>query len=189
MAALDGRRAARGPGGLRRCPPVRRRRPGGLGPDAASPELDRAPAPAELVHRRRPENILTGAPERLAPDLLRSTVLTPPEGCPLAPDGSRFRSTLEIVEAGRQFGTLLDHTERGRPLDTALLWASLTVDIPARVDRDVPLALYCRIPAGTGRRAQYTHVLVDASSGAELGSLAYHAVPVDPEQYARARSA
>ncbi|NVI92706.1 AfsA-related hotdog domain-containing protein [Actinomadura sp. BRA 177] len=95
---------------------------------------------------------------------------------------------MELVEAGRQFATMLEHEEHGRPLDATLLWVMLRLDIPYRVGRDVPLLLRWPVARPAGRRSHCAATLADASRGADLGSLTYEAYAVDPEQYARTRA-
>ncbi|WP_165959222.1 AfsA-related hotdog domain-containing protein [Actinomadura sp. KC345] len=142
-------------------------------------------APAELVHRRRPENILVGEPMRRGRGVVEAAVLQPPAG-----PGRRapFRGPVEIVEAGRQFATMLEHGEHGRPMDTTLLWVALRLDIPCRLDRDAPLLLRWPVARVPGRRSRCKATLADAATGADLGSLTYEACAVDPEQYARTRT-
>ncbi|WP_433468772.1 AfsA-related hotdog domain-containing protein [Spirillospora sp. CA-128828] len=142
-------------------------------------------APAELVHRRRPENILVGEPVRRSLGVVECAVLRPPAGEGPPPE---FRGPVEIVEAGRQFATMLEHEEHGRPIDATLLWVALRLDIPYRVGRDVPLLLRWPVTRVPGRRSRCAATLADASTGADLGSLAYEAYAVDPEQYERTRS-
>lgn len=159
---------------------------GGAEPQAGA-RLVPAPArraAAELVHRHRPENILVGEPVRRGRGVVEAAVLDPP-----ADEGPRppFRGPVEIVEAGRQFATMLEHEEHGKPMDTTLLWVSLRLDIPCRVDRAVPLLLRWPIARVPGRRSRCAATLADASTGADLGSLTYEAYPVAPDEYARTR--
>jgi hypothetical protein len=141
-------------------------------------------APADLVHRRRPENILVGEPVRRGRAVVESAVLQPRgEEPPPA-----FRSPVELVEAGRQFATLLEHEEHGRPMDATLLWVSLRLDLPFRVGRDVPLLLRWPVARVPGRRSHCAATLADAATGAFLGSLAYEAYAVGPGQYERTRA-
>ncbi|WP_433478600.1 AfsA-related hotdog domain-containing protein [Spirillospora sp. CA-142024] len=142
-------------------------------------------APADLVHRRRPENILVGEPVRPSRGVVECAVLRPPAG---ERPPAEFRGPVEIVEAGRQFATMLEHEEHGRPMDATLLWVALRLDIPYRVRRDVPLLLRWPVTRVPGRRSRCAATLADASTGADLGSLAYEAYAVDPEQYERTRS-
>ncbi|WP_165966859.1 AfsA-related hotdog domain-containing protein [Actinomadura sp. 7K507] len=146
------------------------------------PEARRAPA--ELVHRRRAENILVGEPVRRGRGVVEAAVLRPPAGPEPSPP---FRGPVEIVEAGRQFATMLEHEEHGRPMDATLLWVALRLDIPCRLDRDAPLLLRWPIARVPGRRSHCRATLADAATGAGLGSLTYEAYAVDPEQYARTR--
>ncbi|HLV73170.1 A-factor biosynthesis hotdog protein [Actinomadura hallensis] len=142
-------------------------------------------APAELVHRHRPENILVGEPVRRGRGVVEAAVLQPPAG-PEPP--SPHRGPVEIVEAGRQFATMLEHQEHGKPMDATLLWVALRLDIPFRIDRDVPLLLRWPIARVPGRRSRCAATLAHAATGDELGSLTYEAYAVDPEQYARTRA-
>ncbi|MCP9971854.1 hypothetical protein [Actinomadura madurae] len=73
-------------------------------------------------------------------------------------------------------------------MDTTLLWVALRLDIPYRVARDVPLLLRWPVARVPGRRSHCAATLADAATGAHLGSLAYEAYAVDPEQYERARA-
>ncbi|WP_165966196.1 AfsA-related hotdog domain-containing protein [Actinomadura sp. 7K534] len=142
-------------------------------------------APAELVHRHRPENVLVGEPVRRGRGVVEAAVLEPPAGPEPPPP---FRGPVELVEAGRQFATMLEHQEHGRPMDVTLLWVALRLDIPYRLDRDVPLLLRWPTARVSGRRSHCAVTLADAATGADLGSLTYEAQAVDPEQYARARA-
>ncbi|WP_131742206.1 AfsA-related hotdog domain-containing protein [Actinomadura roseirufa] len=180
---------------------------GGEGPPAGRPAVPppRSGRPAgharlrrasgALVHRSRPENILIGEPARSGPDLVECAVLDLPEGNALRregrPDAGRAdsRATVEIVEAGRQFATMMEHREHGRPMDVTVLWLSLRMDLPRWIDRAVPLLLRWPVERLPGRRSRYAMTLVDASGGAALGSLVYGAHPVGPAAYARTRRA
>ncbi|XRQ02353.1 AfsA-related hotdog domain-containing protein [Actinomadura welshii] len=142
-------------------------------------------APAALVHRHRPENVLVGEPVRRGRGVVEAAVLQPPAGPEPPPP---HRGPVEIVEAGRQFATLLEHAEHGRPMDVTLLWTALRLDIPCRLDRDAPLLLRWPITRPSGRRSRCAATLADAATGADLGSLTYEAYAVDPEQYARTRT-
>ncbi|WP_165978287.1 AfsA-related hotdog domain-containing protein [Actinomadura darangshiensis] len=142
-------------------------------------------APADLVHRRRAENILVGEPVRRGRAVVEAAVLQPPAAEEPRPG---FRSPVEIVEAGRQFATLLEHEEHGRPMDATLLWVALRLDIPYRVGRDVPLVLRWPVARVPGRRSRCAATLADASTGARLGTLGYEAYAVGPEQYERTRA-
>ncbi|MBO2457845.1 AfsA-related hotdog domain-containing protein [Actinomadura violacea] len=154
--------------------------PGRARPPAAIPPSRHASA--DLVHRHRQENILVGEPVRRGRGAVEAAVLRPP---------GRDRDAwtpVEIVEAGRQFATLLEHSEHGRPLDARLLWVSLRMDVPFRLDGSVPLLLRWPVARVPGPRSRCAAVLADASTGAGLGSLAYEAYAVDQERYERTRS-
>ncbi|MER6814315.1 AfsA-related hotdog domain-containing protein [Spirillospora sp. NPDC000708] len=154
--------------------------PGPGRPPAAIPPSRQAPA--DLVHRRRPENILVGEPVRRGRGAVEAAVLRPP-----GRDRAAW-SPVEIVEAGRQFATLLEHSEHGRPMDARLLWVSLRLDVPFRLDGAVPLLLRWPVARVPGPRSRCAATLADAATGADLGSLAYEAYAVDAERYERTRS-
>ncbi|MFB4297377.1 AfsA-related hotdog domain-containing protein [Actinomadura sp. NTSP31] len=157
----------------------------GAPPDAARRPAVIPPsrqAPALLVHRHRPENILVGEPVRHGRGTVEAAVLRRPGE---EPDGWR---PVQIVEAGRQFATMLEHSHHGRPMDARLLWVSLRMDVPFRLDRSVPLMLRWPVARVAGPRSRCAVTLADASTGAGLGSLTYEAYAVDPERYERTRS-
>lgn len=164
--------------------------------DAVRPPRPRsrpyAAAPAALVHRRRPENILVSRTTRAAADAdekVEARILTPPEGhflCRLRPG---FQTPLEFIEAGRQFGTMLEHEERGRPADAQFVLLGLELDVPARVGRTVPLGLSWSVVPNRGNRSRYTMELLDADTGAGHGTLVYESHALRPDSYARMRSA
>ena len=143
------------------------------------------PAPAQLVHRSRPENILVGELRRPP---IESLLLTPPDGHVLLRRDPHIRSAVELVEAGRQFIVMLAHTEGGAAMDTQMLWLSVTIDIPARLPRDTPALLRCVEHSGSAQRMICTVLLADATSGAELGMLNYVTRNIAPSSYARMRA-
>ena len=160
--------------------------PAAAQPGAASPSApSKSPAPARLVHRSRPENILVGEVTRPP---IESLLLDPPDGHVLLRTDPRFRSTIELVEAGRQFMVMLAHTEGGAAMDTRMLWLSLTADIPARLPRDEPALLRCIEHSGNDQRMICTVLLAEAETGTELGILNYITRNVDPARYARLRT-
>lgn len=152
---------------------------------APTREFTAPPAPAQLVHRTRPENILVG---ELARPPIQSLMLDPPDGHVLLDAEPRFRCATELVEAGRQFIVMLAHTEGGAAADAQMLWLSLTVDIPARIPRDVPLLLRCLEHNSESPRVICTVLLAEAATGVELGMLIYVTRNIDPARYARMRA-
>jgi 2-oxo-3-(phosphooxy)propyl 3-oxoalkanoate synthase len=144
-------------------------------------------ADACLVHRHRPENIMVGEVRRPDDGPPESLILPPPDGHPLRSLDPEFRTPIEIAEAGRQFGIMLEHTESALPLDAQMLWLSMAVDIPYRVRRDVPLSLRSVERLHRGHRAISTMLLAEAATGAELGRITLGSYNVDPARYARMR--
>lgn len=143
-------------------------------------------APARLVHRRWPENILVGAPTRSG-DSLEAAVLTPPPGHVLRAAGSRLRTPAEVVEAGRQLCTLMEHVELGQDMDTQLIWASLSVDLPVRMRHDLDLTLRSAIPADRNGMSHFRMTVLETGSGLPIGSLTFAILAASPERYAQLR--
>ncbi|MFI5783093.1 AfsA-related hotdog domain-containing protein [Nocardia sp. NPDC051570] len=146
------------------------------------------PAPAELVHRHRSSNILVGQAYPGPDGAPQAPVLTPPQGHPLRVAEPEYRTPVEIAEAARQFGIYLEHTEAGAPLDTRMLALSMTIDIPFRVPRSVPLLLRCTQHQNPTRRAISSIALIDAVTQTQLGTLTVISTNVSPGDYARMRA-
>ncbi|MBO3749898.1 hypothetical protein J5X84_27780 [Streptosporangiaceae bacterium NEAU-GS5] len=178
-AAQDGREVCHGAFGFDSAPP-RAYAPG---------EVTSRPAPAHLVHRHRPENILAGEVLRPADDVFETFLMAPPDGHVLRSADPGHRTVVEIAEAGRQFGTMLEHTEHDLPLDAQMLWLSMSLDIPCRVSRGTPLKLRRVDRKARSRWVSARFLLLEAVTGAELGSLSYASYNVDPAGYRQMRSA
>lgn len=142
------------------------------------------PAPAHLVHRSRPENILVGEVTRPP---IESVLLNPLHDHLLQRADPQFRSTTELVEAGRQFIVMLAHSEGGAAIATQMLWLSLTIDIPVRIPRHARTLLRCLEHSGTDHRMICTVLLANADTGTELGMLNYVTRNVDPACYTKLR--
>src|SRR5262249_3585042 len=110
------------------------------------------PTAAHLVHRRRPENVLVGGFTQVSADAFQVEVLSPPPGHYFRRRSSRLRSMGELVEATRQFGTLLAHTARRVPLGMQFVVRSLEVELTRPVSRDEPVAILTRSLPPSGSR-------------------------------------
>ncbi|MFF9756909.1 AfsA-related hotdog domain-containing protein [Streptomyces sp. NPDC014344] len=147
------------------------------------------PAVADLVHRHRDANILVGRTHRDADGLCQALLLSAPAGHPLHSTDPDYRTPVEIVEAARQFVISLEHTEYGIAIDTQMLWLSVVMDIPLRIPRSVPITLRHTHREGEGRRATCGMTLVEAVTGAELGTLTFSLCNLSPSRYAQMRGA
>lgn len=146
-------------------------------------------APSHLVHCQRPENVLVGAMSRVTDGVIEAPVLSPQVDHFLAGIDPGFRSALEIVEAGRQFGIMIEHGVRGRPADSRFLWLSLVMDIPWRMPRSIPLTLRWRVSDKGGYRFRYVMSLAAADSHTAYGTLEYEFKAMQSKSYTNLRAA
>ena len=107
------------------------------------------PAPAELAHRARPENLLVGGIRSLGGRRWLAPVLAPPEGHHLRELSPHAVSLTEVVEAARQLAVVLMHTQ-GVPRDNPFIVSAVTVDLDHAVPRDRPLVLDAVAPPLAG---------------------------------------
>ncbi|WP_344646466.1 AfsA-related hotdog domain-containing protein, partial [Streptomyces durmitorensis] len=145
------------------------------------------PAVADLVHRHRDANILVGRTYRGADGLCQALLLAAPPGHPLRSIDPDYRTPVEIVEAVRQFVIAIEHTEYGIAIDTQMLWLSVDMDIPLRIPRSIPVTLRYTHRDGERRRATSGITLIEAVTGAELGTLTFSWCNLSPSHYARMR--
>lgn len=133
-----------------------------FGDDAPAPDAGQRaparPAPAHLVHRSRPENIMAGEVLRSDDGSAVSLVLDPAPDHFLTLRGGAGRCVEELVEAARQFMTMLTHVEDGMPLGTQLIVKSLEFDLPVALSRDVPSVMRFRPSPRLGKR-RYVYAL------------------------------
>jgi hypothetical protein len=156
---------------------------------AARLDTGHLPQPVEkaLVHRRRPENILIQ-------DLVTDgqgctvTVLPPPAGHLLATGPGQPMRPEVLIEAARQFGTLICHAEHDVPLDASFILLRIDGDIPCGLRRRVQLR-WRRTPAPRGRRAAMElEIIVGDPDGEPCGRVAFDYFAASPALYQRLRS-
>jgi A-factor biosynthesis hotdog domain len=146
------------------------------------------PADRRLVHRARPENVLIGAPERIAGEY-RFPVLPPAAGTFLSRRGRGGYCVETLIESGRQMSTMLAHTDAGHPLGTQLLWSTVDADLPWSLPAGAAPALLCRPDRAKGRRMRYRATLVGAGAGEFHGALGYTCAAVSAASFHRFRAA
>ncbi|WBB80678.1 AfsA-related hotdog domain-containing protein [Micromonospora sp. WMMD882] len=140
---------------------------------------DTGPADPALVHRRRPENVLISAATPDG-DSLTAAIRQPPAGHPLADPAARLEL---IVDAGRQFATMLHHLARqARPGDTFVL-LDLTADLPGDLTGDLGLR-WTPTPPRRGPQRTTLELLTD---GAPTGRLEFRYHVASPAVYQRLR--
>jgi hypothetical protein len=154
---------------------------------ADRPQTLPEPAPAHMVHRWRPENVLVGGLRKVAADIYQVGVLPPPPGHYFRRRDAHFRPIGELLEGARQFGTLLGHTACEMHLGTQFIVRSLEVDLTRRVSRDEALTILTRSlpPRGRGRGLMTFAI----RAGAEIvGTAALYASAFSAEAFARIRA-
>jgi hypothetical protein len=146
------------------------------------------PCPAELVHLARAENVMVG-PAVNRGRHFTAAVLPPPPGHVLGGRHDGGYGVECLVEAGRQFTTMLLHRAAGHPLGTQLIWLGLDADLPCAVPGDLPLALRWRVEPLPGSTACLPFELIRTDAPAEpLGTAAYAVLAVSSDAYRRLRS-
>ncbi|MFI7601240.1 AfsA-related hotdog domain-containing protein [Actinoplanes sp. NPDC049681] len=158
---------------------------------AVPPAAPARPLPAEalLVHRVRTENVMIGDPHR-TDDGFRAPVLVPSAEHALAGRGPDTHSVECLIEAARQFITLLVHRIGRWPLGAQIIWLGVVADLPTDLPRTAGLALRWRTaPLGTGRTwCDFDLVGVDDPAPV-LGTLRYHIKVLSAQAYGRFRRA
>jgi A-factor biosynthesis hotdog domain len=142
--------------------------------------------PADLVHRTRADNVLLGPPVE-DEDGIVAPLLRPGAGHYLAGYGRHGFSARGVIEAGRQFLTLLVHRAAGKPLDTQIVWLSFGADLPCAPPTDVALSLRWRRVPLRGSRIPLSFELVCSSSTAAVASFRHEVLTASPSAYQRYR--
>lgn len=143
--------------------------------------------PAELVHRHRIENVMLGAPVEDETGIT-APLLLPPDGHYLDGFGQGRYSARGLIEASRQFFTVLLHQAADKPMGTTTFWMRLGADLPCSPTTDAPLSLRWQRVPHKGSRIKVGFDLVLDDSGTVLGSFDYHAVAVSSAAYQRFRA-
>jgi hypothetical protein len=149
---------------------------------AATATAPDALAEAALVHRSHPENIMV-SPLRAAAG--GYTVDYFPSEVARTKRFEYAHGPLDIVEAARQFVTLLSHTVCGFDLRTRLILARLVVNMPRLFPRAAAVRLHSARPLVKRRRLDCT---IRAQCGnAAAATIRWDVKAVPPEVYARLR--
>jgi hypothetical protein len=144
------------------------------------------PIAAVLAHRVDPSNVVLGEPE-FSSGVCEVPLLSPPAGHFLRRYGNDRYGVEEIVEAGRQLFTAATHFAHGRALGEKLVWIVVTADVPAGLDRAVPLALRWPVRPPRGNTGVFDYDLTVRGSGRRLGSLTYVTKTYSPEEFRQLR--
>jgi hypothetical protein len=142
------------------------------GPFQAAEPLE--PAARELVHRHRPENVLISAPARTV------ALRRPPDSHRLAPPCPEA-----VIEAARQFTTMISHIEYAVPDDTRLILLAVEADLPCELTWDLRLRWACTAPP-RGRSLMRFDVVAGDRLRGSVG-IGYYAA--SPAIYRRLRDA
>jgi len=147
---------------------------------ALSPE----PVAAELVHRSRPQNVLLGG----VIGGCSAEMLTPPPGHYFRRRSSRLRTLGELIEAVRQFGTLVGHTEGGIPPGHQFIVKSCEVRLDRPLSRAQRVTLHLtQLRDRRGRGAGTVAVGIEAS-GQLAGAASFTGQAVSAAAYRRIRA-
>jgi hypothetical protein len=111
----------------------------------------RVPASGHLVRRSRSENVLLGQPASNE-DLVRVALIDPPEGHYFRARAADARSAEEMVEAARQFATLLWIRDPGTKPEAQLVLNEVEFDLPCSLPRSALVELRWHRQAMRGSR-------------------------------------
>lgn len=140
-----------------------------------------------LVHKRHQENVLIGPMTRGEDAMLHVSVAEPLLRERWAGRGGDQRSAGELIEAGRQFGTLVMHTVRGLPFDSQFVLQSFTMTLKRPVFRGESVELLGQ--PGPLRRHHTDGIEVLRASGEPVGRLTFSATLLPQAVYLRLRRA
>jgi hypothetical protein len=139
-----------------------------------------------LVNRVRRDNVLLGSP--LGQETIVASLVHPPAGHYLAEGWYQEYSVRRIIEAGRQFSTMILHHAAGKTQDCRFIWLGVRIDLPCAPAGKVT-ALRWRRERLVGNRVTVTAELVGNPATAVSGSVSYTVVTVSPAAYERFRLA
>ncbi|GAA4425612.1 hypothetical protein GCM10023148_28560 [Actinokineospora soli] len=140
-----------------------------------------APADPVLVHRQRAENVLIGTP--VIAEVSSVDVLRPPAGHRLATGEGAPLRVETLIDATRQFGTLLCHEEFKRSADTTLVLLGLDVDVACGLTGEVRLSRR-QTPTPRSRHKDGIDVFAD---GEVAGRVVFDYFSAKPGVYRRMR--
>ncbi|MEU4093292.1 AfsA-related hotdog domain-containing protein [Streptomyces sp. NPDC026673] len=143
-----------------------------------------------LVHRERPENVLLAGYRNHGPGGYSAELLSPPRGHHLRAlpggSGAELRSLTELIEAARQFVTLLGHESRRVAFDRRYVVASMRAATarPVRRAERVRLSTDSLPPVGGGDvRVRF------GAGGGPIGEARFSGYALSPAAYRRLRGA
>ncbi|GAB3451551.1 AfsA-related hotdog domain-containing protein [Actinophytocola sediminis] len=147
--------------------------------------LTRLPADPAAVNRRRPENVLVTGLETRGDR--RLSLLVPVAATHLlAVEPGRPHLTELLIDAARQFLTMICHLEHGHPDSTRLIMFAINADLPCGLAGDVQLR-WSVIPPGRGRQTLTAELVTGDPDGAPCGSVSFEYYAATPAGYRRLR--
>ncbi|GII82698.1 hypothetical protein Ssi03_06880 [Sphaerisporangium siamense] len=140
-----------------------------------------------LVHRHRAENVLVSG---MIPDGSTRTVRVrrPADGHPLAAGPGEPARAEVVIDAARQFGTMICHVEHSLADDARLVLLSIEADLPGGVLADLYLRWTWRPPV-RGRSRMEIDVVAGDPAGEACGGVGLDYYAASPAVYRRLRGA
>ncbi|MFE3760185.1 AfsA-related hotdog domain-containing protein [Streptomyces sp. NPDC059104] len=137
-------------------------------------------APAALVHRRHVENIAVG-PLYERDGVHRCRYLTLATSALGVEQHRRTHALQELIEAGREFVTMMSHVIAGVGFEDTLVLQGVDATVARPLDRSEEIDLHSRGPRLLGRRMFSDVDLL--SAGARVGSLRFRSLVLPPDLY------
>jgi hypothetical protein len=144
------------------------------------------PVPAELVHKRRPENVLIGLPR--SDGAGETTPLLPlPADHQLVRRSPEFRTVEELTEAARQFIVYNSHTVDGMSLETQMILSRISFQLPRVLPRDWPVSMRKVLGSSNGVRRSLLFELIGDPEDEPYGRFLVSGRASSAASYARLR--
>ncbi len=152
----------------------------------AASGVTRLPADPDSVHRKRLVNVLvTGA--AVHGDTRVVGLRSVPAGHALAPTAPDAPHRAELlVDAARQFCTMMCHVEHHRPASTKFVMLGIEADLPCGLRSDVRLR-WLVTPPGRGKLSFTAAILAGDLDGEPCGSVSFDYYAAPPAVYRRLR--
>ncbi|TRX72999.1 AfsA-related hotdog domain-containing protein [Pseudomonas mangiferae] len=166
----------------------RRSAPAMASRSAGHADAPQVPAPADGVHKHHGENIFITDLHPTEDQRYRARLLPLATSHALHGRQRDRRTTLELVEACRQFSLLLQHRVHATPAGRPFILEAITARFRRAFSREARLDIVARAgqAAGTGNAIQFLE-LYDGDT--PVGELALSGRAVSPRLYARIRQA